>query len=264
MSLSVAHAGLSHRGLVRQENEDNWSAHPELGLYIVSDGLGGELSGALASKIVVEALPEMLGARADVLADLSGGRALRAVKEALTELSAQVFAQTHGEPGLEGMGATVVLALVRPQKALIAHMGDSRAYLFRQGRLKPLTKDHSVVQLLVEAGEISGEEAVRHPARGQVTRSVGMEGEPLPEAKVVAVRPGDRLLLCTDGLTGMLNDEEIQRVLGREAQPQAVCEALVQTALSNGGRDNVTVVVVDLPPHPGGNQSARRRQGPPK
>lgn len=264
MSPSMTHAGSSHRGLVRKENEDNWSAHPELGLYIVSDGLGGEFAGTLASKIVVEALPEMLSERADALKDLLGGKAARAVKGTLAELSAQVFAQTHGEPGLEGMGATVVLALVRPQKALIAHMGDSRAYLFRGERLRQLTKDHSVVQLLVDAGEISTEEAAGHPARGQVTRSVGMEGEPLPEAKVIAVRPGDRLLLCTDGLNGMLSDGEIQRVLGREGQPQVACDALVQAALDSGGKDNVTVVVIYLPPRPNGDRSADWRQGLPK
>jgi len=258
---ALTHAGLSHRGCVREENEDNWCAHPELGLYIVSDGLGGECAGALASRVVVDALPEMLRARARALSELSGERAVRVVKEVLVELSAQVSAQTHGEAGLEGMGATVVLALVRGQKALIAHMGDSRAYLFRHGRLRLLTKDHSVVQLLVEAGEISKSEADRHPARGQVTRSVGMEGEPLPEARVVAFRAGDRLLLCTDGLTGMLSDEGIERSLAQETQPQAACRALVESALSNGGKDNVTAVVVDMPSGPNQLQGQSHRQG---
>lgn len=261
MSFFIKHAGATHQGLVRERNEDHWRAVPELGLYIVSDGLGGEFAGALASQVVVEALPAMLRERMAGIEDLASPGARKQIKAVLTELSTQIHEQTHGEAGMEGMGATVVMALVRKGKALIAHMGDSRAYLLRLGRLKPLTKDHSVVRLLVDAGEISLEEAASHPARGQVTRSVGMEGEPLPEARVVAVRPGDRLLLCTDGLTGMVNDEEIQLVLGQEAQPQAACEALVQAALGNGGKDNVTVVVVDLPPDSGDNQSVRSRQG---
>lgn len=246
MNLSICHAGSSHRGLVRKDNEDNWSADTGQGLYIVSDGIGGEFAGALASKIVVETLPGMIRARSELIEDLPARKASRAIKEVLTELSTRVHEEARGQPGQEGMGATVVLAVIRQTKALIAHMGDSRGYLLRRGRMKLLTKDHSVVQLLVDAGEISAKEVAGHPARGRITRSVGMEGEPLPEAKLVSVQPSDRLLLCTDGLTGMLKDSEIQDILAREGQPQAACDALIQVALSNGGKDNVTTIVVDL------------------
>jgi protein phosphatase len=246
VSLLVQHSGATHRGLVREKNEDQWIAVPELGLYVVSDGLGGEFAGALASKIVVEALPEMIRARTDVLRDLSSGKASRAIKEALVELSIQVFDQTHGQPGLEGMGATVVLALIRQTRVLIAHMGDSRAYLLRRGRLKLLTKDHSVVQLLVDAGEISQAETASHPARGRVTRSIGMEGEPLPKVRVVEVQPGDRLLLCTDGLTGMVGVETIRSILKQDSDPEPTCRQLIQAALDSGGEDNVTSVVVAI------------------
>ena len=197
----------------------------------------------------------MLRTHADVLRELPKRTASRVVKHALRELSAEVYSQTCGQPGLEGMGATVVLALIRQSRALIAHMGDSRAYRLRRGRLKLLTKDHSIVQLLVHAGEISPEEAAVHSARGRVTRSVGMEGEPLPEAKLVTVQPNDRLLLCTDGLTSMLKDEEIRNILAREGQSQAASDTLVQAALRNGGEDNVTVIVVDLLLGTGGDAS---------
>jgi PPM family protein phosphatase len=246
VNLSISHAGSSDRGLVRKENEDNWFADPEQSLYIVSDGLGGEFAGALASKIVVETLPEMIRAQKEIVEELPPRKASRAIKAVLAELSTRINEETRGQPGLEGMGATVVIALIRPPKALIAHMGDSRAYLLRREHLKRLTQDHSVIQLLMDAGEISLEEATTHPARGQVTRSVGMEGEPLPEARLVTVQPNDRILLCTDGLTGMLGDQEILDILHSELVPQAACQCLINAANKAGGKDNVTAVVLDI------------------
>ena len=245
MRLTVKHAGLSDRGRVRESNEDNWAADPKQGLYIVSDGLGGQFAGALASKVVVESLPELIRERLADTEDLAEPHVAEQLRAILCHLSEQVYEQTHGEPGLEGMGATVVLALIRNSKALVAHMGDSRAYRLRSGQLEQLTKDHSLVQLLIDTGDISPEEAATHPARGQVTRSVGMEGEPLPEVQVTGVVPGDRLLLCTDGLTGMLPDGGIAAILKRRKGPRTTCKHLVQAALDAGGKDNITVVVVD-------------------
>ena len=244
MTLKLEHAGLSDRGYVRERNEDNWSADPDQGLYIVSDGLGGEFAGEVASKIVAEALPALLRERMAGVEGLVVPSAKKQLKAVLSELSTQVYDQTHGEPGMEGMGATVVMVMIRDGKALVAHMGDSRAYRLRRGRLKKLTKDHSIVQLLIDAGEIIPEEAATHPARGQVTRSVGMAGEPLPEVHRTEVRAGDRLMLCTDGLTGLVGDDTIRSVLGQESDPSRACERLIQAALDSGGRDNVTAVVI--------------------
>jgi len=246
VTLLIEHAGLTDRGLVREENEDNWSAVLDQGLFIVSDGMGGHFGGAVASKIVVEALPELLRKRMAGIEDLAGSKAAKRVEGVLAELSVQVREQTRGEPGLEGMGATVVLAMVRGYQALIAHMGDSRAYLLRAGRLRQLTKDHSIVQLLVDAGEITSQEALTHPARGQVTRSVGMEGEALPEVDHLDLEPGDRLLLCTDGLTGMLGDREIEAILCGGGSPKDACRQLVDAANGAGGKDNVTALVLNI------------------
>ena len=246
MRLTVKHAGLSDRGRVRESNEDNWAADPKQGLYIVSDGLGGQFAGALASKIVVEVLPKLVRERLEDAGDLADPQAAEQLQAILCDLSQQVYEQTHGEPGLEGMGATVVLALIRGGNVLVAHMGDSRAYRLREGHLEQLTKDHSIVQLLIETGDIRPEEAARHPARGQVTRSVGMEGEPLPEVQMIDVVAGDRLLLCTDGLTGMLADDDIANMVGPGLSAQEACRHLIEAALDAGGEDNITVLVVDV------------------
>lgn len=241
--IRVTHAALTDRGRVRRRNEDNWSADAAAGLYVVSDGLGGHSAGELASKIVVEALPLLLKERLPPSGDLIN--AVKPASGALRDLSRQVYEQTRGEPGLEGMGATVVLAVVRGAQALIVHLGDSRAYRFHNGRLGRLTNDHSVVQLLIDYGEITPDEARTHPARGCVTRSVGMAGEPVPECRLVELQPGDRLLLCTDGLVGMLVDEEISRILAAGGELEAVCRRLVDAANEAGGRDNVTVLMLE-------------------
>ena len=246
MTFNIEYAALSDRGRVREENQDNWGAYPGDGLYIVSDGLGGEFAGALAAKIVVEVLPLLLRQHMAEIQDLGDRRAAKSIKLALSELSRQVSEQTSGEPGLEGMGATVVLLLIRNGKALVAHMGDSRAYRLRRGRLSLLTKDHSIVQMLLDRGEISREELGVHPARGQVTRSVGMDGEPLPNVRRVDVRQDDRFMLCTDGLTGMLGDGDICQILKSTSDPRLSAQQLINAANGAGGKDNITALVLQI------------------
>jgi len=246
----IRYAGLSDRGLVRENNEDNWSADDSQGLFIVSDGVGGQLAGELASQIVVQALPVLLRERLAGIGDLSDVKASELIIGALCELSNRVRSEAKGEAGIEGLGATVVLALIRDASAMIAHMGDSRAYLLRGGKLRQLTNDHSIVQLLIERGEIAQKQAHTHPSRGQLTRSVGMAGEPLPEAQFVALEPGDRLLLCTDGLTGMLAHKRIHAILDGGLEPETACQRLIDKAKAAGGHDNITAVVIDFVPAP--------------
>ncbi len=243
MKVAIDCAGLSDRGRVRDENDDSWCIAPEDGLLLVSDGMGGRAGGRVASKIVVEALPELLRERPGEVKDLMTREAREGIEAAVADLSRQLRQQTRDAPGLEGMGATVVLALVRGSHALIAHLGDSRAFLLREERLRQLTRDHGVVQLLLDAGEIESAEAVEHPARGQLTRYVGMDGEALPDFRLLDLEPEDRLLLCTDGLTGMLGDEEIAGLLERAGKPDEACWNLVDAANRSGGADNVTALV---------------------
>lgn len=245
---ALRHAGLSDRGRVRGRNEDRWAADAERGLFVVSDGIGGARAGELASEIVVEALPALIFERLSELENPAGPEGLERVTAALAELSDELREESAGKLGLEGMGATVVLALVDDRAALIAHMGDSRAYLWREHTLKLLTRDHSLVQALIDAGEITVEQAADHPARGQLTRHVGMQGDPLPEARRLELRAGDRLLLCTDGLTGMLDDPMLLLILNEQPDPQGACRALVGAANEAGGADNITALVVSYAP----------------
>lgn len=246
MTHRFTYAGLSDRGRVRKENEDNWVADPEYGLFVVSDGMGGQFAGALAAKIVVETLPPLIKERMKNLKNRKTSAARKLITAALADLSHQVRNQSQGQPGLEGMGATVVLALIRGAHALIAHMGDSRAYLLRRGRLQQLTRDHSIVQLLIDDGKITREEALRHPARGQLTRYVGMTGDALPEARSLDLRRGDRLLLCTDGLTDMVADTKLLSILKKTLVPKTACRHLIAAANAAGGRDNITAVTISF------------------
>lgn len=251
-------AGLTEVGKVRPQNQDRFVFALEDGLFIVSDGMGGQQAGELASRAVVEVLPRLVKRH---LAEVGSGGPREveiALRDAVLALSQQLRDETVHEDGLSGMGATVVLAVIRDcsspstrtaatvdRLAHIAHMGDSRAYLSRAGELEQLTDDHSIIGILLRNGEITLEEAEGHPAKGQLSRYVGMTGEVYPDVRTVAIQEGDRLLLCTDGLTGMLPSEVIAALLAKRPTPQTACDALVGAANAAGGEDNITAVVID-------------------
>ncbi|MBV6340007.1 Stp1/IreP family PP2C-type Ser/Thr phosphatase [Candidatus Magnetobacterium casense] len=245
MTHTISYAGLTDKGRIRKRNEDNWSVDPEKGVYIVSDGMGGHAAGDLASRLVVEMLPILLNKRMKDVTALNSAKATEQLNVALTELNEQVRSVSKSKPGLSGMGATVVLLLVRDMTALLAHMGDSRAYLLRNGKFKQMTMDHSVIQVLINSGEITPEEASTHPARGKITRCIGMAGDALPETMLLELKPGDRILLCSDGLTGMLTDNTIMDIISEYSDNKAACQALIDSANNAGGLDNITVVLVD-------------------
>jgi serine/threonine protein phosphatase PrpC len=194
----------------------------------------------------VAALPSLVRQQFDNVTGLPRSRAKRRMAKAIALLSTQLHQQTQNEPGLEGMGSTVACALVRDNLVLVAHMGDSRAYRFRGGRLKQLTKDHSLIRLLLESGDITHEEAAAHPARGRLTRNIGMEGEPLPQTRLLTFKPGDVLLLCTDGLTGTLSDPQIESILNESSPLEKQCHRMVDAANQAGGTDNITVLLLSL------------------
>lgn len=246
---NVISAGISHPGRVRTNNEDHWAADPTAGLYTVSDGMGGHVAGELASQIVVQLLPALLRQRMNE-APAPAGQAERArvewLKSALCSLSGHVHRHAQKEPTLAGMGSTVVTAWIDGPAAVIGHLGDSRAYHYRNGRLEQLTHDHSVVQVLIDSGEITPEQALDHPASHCLTRNVGMAGEPLPEVRLIELRDEDVLLLCTDGLSGMVGDPSLAAILERASTPAAACEQLVDAANAAGGQDNITAVVLRI------------------
>lgn len=238
-------AGLSDQGLVRLQNEDHWYADAEQGVFIVSDGMGGRVAGELAARIVIEVFPSYIVQQLGDLHDLTTPVATDIVQATLVELSDLIYKESSKRPDFFGMGATLVLALIRKTHALIAHVGDSRAYLWRQEQLIRLTKDHSLMQTLLDLGQISPEEAASHPARSQITQFIGMADAIVPEIQGFALHSGDRLLLCTDGLTGMVPDDSIAEILHAHPLPEQACRQLIAAANAAGGKDNSTVVIVD-------------------
>jgi len=246
VTLKLSYAGGSEQGRVRKQNEDRWTADAGQGLFLVSDGVGGHCAGALASRIVVETMPELIRARLPDKTHSLNDSAVKIVCKSVCDLCSTLQVQTEHEPGLDGMGATVVMLLIRGERALVAHLGDSRAYLLRQSRLRRLTNDHSLVQLLLDRHEIDADEAAEHPARGRLTQYVGMTGTPLPEARLVQLRAGDRLLLCSDGLTGMIADNEILEIMEKQANLRKTCDELILSANALGGTDNITALVIDV------------------
>lgn len=243
MSHQIQFAGKTDRGRVRERNEDAWAAQTETGVFVVSDGMGGHMGGDVASSLVVDTFPELvqdhLGNNA---LDMPGSAA--ALRQCVVELSNALRDEGASQPTLHGMGATIVAAVVREGKALIVHMGDSRAYLFRDGHLEMLTSDHSLAEILIASGDITETEAAGHPSRHQITRYVGMAEEPLPETRLVALEEGDQLLLCSDGLHGGVVAQRIGEILGAGDALEEKCERLIAAANEVGGEDNITALLV--------------------
>ena len=195
MTLRREHAGLTDQGRARTDNQDRWYADATRRTVLVADGMGGGPAGGLAAEVVVDALPRVLRKLMGQLEERPSPAAVEGrLCSAIVELSDRLLAESRGEPGLAGMGSTVVVAVATDQHVLVAHMGDSRAYLLRGRRLEQLTRDHTIVQLLIESGDIRPEEAAEHPAQGQLTRFVGMTGEALPETHSC---PGSREICCS-------------------------------------------------------------------
>lgn len=249
LTLPLRWSAASDIGKVRDENQDVFFVGDELALFLVSDGIGGHQGGALASKIIAEDLPVIIDTGLDKLRAHSP-RAIRSLfKKAVVEQSKQLQMEGTSETGYRGMGATLVMALLRDNRAYIANVGDSRLYLFRKGRLSQRSRDHSVVAGLLRQGRIEPMEAENHFAQGQLTHYVGMEEKTFAYVRTFMLKEGDRLLLCTDGLTDMIGDGNIAMILQREVDCQAACEALVSAANAAGGYDNVTVLVIDWLAH---------------
>lgn len=242
MTHELAFAGLTDPGPVRQGNEDRWHADAESGLFVVADGLGGHAAGGAAAQIVVDALPALIRRRRDRLADRNAGAILAS---SISQLGATIWRDSHGRAGVDGMGSTVVAALYFRNAFWIAHLGDSRACLLRHGVLDRLTRDHTPMGLATLSPV---EEARVHPALKGLTGYVGMANAPEPDVVRLQALPGDRLLLCSDGVHGMLDDIRIGSLLEQAATPAQACENLVAAANAAGGRDNVTAVVVAVLP----------------
>lgn len=261
--IALDFAGQSNPGRVRSENQDRWVADPKQDLFLVADGMGGTAGGKLAADIVAEVLPRLIQQRLPASADPASPAAVKQVVDALAEVSERLHAASLERVGVQGMGSTAVLALVRNGKALIVHLGDSRAYLLHAQRLSQLTRDHSLAQELLDHGAIAENDVPSHFST-RLTRFVGMEGKSVPEARIVQLAPGDRLLLCSDGLSQPLGAQRLGEIASRQGTPAEICQSLVAAANEAGGADNITVVLVAVSPSSntaanGGCQSQEER-----
>ncbi len=238
-------AAETHIGKVRDENQDTFFADPHVPVFLVSDGMGGHRGGALASKIISEDLPVMIENALHRLR-IGTARAIRALlNRAIAEQSRQLHLEGTSETGFKDMGATIVIALLRQDRCFIANVGDSRAYLLRNGRLRQLTRDHSVISELIEKGRLRPENAENHHAQGQITRYIGMERKARSHVRSFALKKADRILLCTDGLTDLLGDNAIAKILKTSAEPETACKTLVAAANKAVGHDNTTTMIID-------------------
>ncbi len=245
MTKNLTCYGHTDKGRVRKKNEDNLLLDIDGGIFIVSDGMGGHAAGELASQLVVERLPELLKQRLKGTLNISSPSTIKHIENAVNELNEYVNDYARSKPGLSGMGATIVMMLVNGQDSIISHLGDSRAYLFRDGRIRLLTKDHSLIQALLDTGEITPKDVPQHPARGKITRCIGMPGEITPESQPLRLKQGDRIILCSDGLTGMLPDRYIAKCLEEYVDQAKLVKLLIDAANNAGGVDNITVLSVD-------------------
>jgi protein phosphatase len=230
---------------MREVNEDRCLAAVEQGLLMVADGMGGEYAGGRAAELIVELLPGLLREHLAQLPDPSSHRIELALKDASLELNQRMRQASASLETMRKMGATLALVLVRGADAHVAHMGDSRIYGVRGGRMERLTHDHSVVSVLVRRGAITRAQARSHPMRGRLSRYVGMGGSTAADVRTVPWQPGDRLALCSDGLTDGLTDEQIQKILAAHGDLLPACHALVDAANKANGRDNITVLLAE-------------------
>ena len=235
---------LSDPGRHRTNNEDVCLASLEQGLLLVSDGMGGEAAGELASRYVAEWLPRLLEEHTGDV-DRSDTSAMQeAISDAVRVLNHRLRSESSALTDGAKMGATLTMGLCAPPRLYVAHLGDSRAYILRAGRLIRLTHDHSVVGTLLERGIITPDQAVGHPMRGQLTRYVGMGGNAGPDVTRTRPEAGDLIVLCTDGLTDEISEERACELLTEADGLSAACRALVDEANRMGGGDNITVMLV--------------------
>jgi protein phosphatase len=219
-------------GQVREGNEDAILINDPL--YAVADGMGGHRGGEVASNLALQTVEQMFAERQGTLT------------EQVERANRAVFERSQSDRDVSGMGTTLTAALIEGGAVRLAHVGDSRAYLFRGGKLQLLTEDHTLVHRMVVEGEITETEAENHPHRSVLTRALGVEGDVRVDETNVAVQEGDRLLLCTDGLTGMLSEDEIESILQDVRDPQEAVDRLVREANRAGGIDNITAVIIDF------------------
>ncbi|MEY4069203.1 MAG: hypothetical protein RLZZ332_1539 [Actinomycetota bacterium] len=239
--MKVVWGAATHVGMLRQQNEDAFIAQDDL--FVVADGMGGHNAGEVASALAIESMKR---------AAVGGFSSQESVVAGVNAANAAIHAASGGQSDQRGMGTTLAAVIPlpahgdEPQRMVVTNVGDSRVYLWRAGELKQVSVDHSYVQELLSEGLVTAEEARVHPRRNIVTRALGIEGDVNADVWVVPMLVGDRYVVCSDGLVDEVDDAELAGIVGGNHSAQIVAQQLVDAANSNGGRDNITVVVVDV------------------
>ncbi|WP_041453305.1 Stp1/IreP family PP2C-type Ser/Thr phosphatase [Anaeromyxobacter dehalogenans] len=248
--LTIAAHGVTDVGRRRDHNEDAFLVDPALGLYVVADGMGGHAGGGTASRLAVETIQESVRAARDGSPEVFEGangvedsRLPDLLREAVEAACARIFQTAQGDPGLAGMGTTVTAALIDGRVAFVAHVGDSRCYLLREGRIYQVSEDHSLVNEQLKAGTISADEAKHSRFKNIITRSVGFEAQVQVDLMGIELEGGDALVICCDGLSNLVDDDEILQIVDECPIDEAPAR-LVALANDRGGDDNITVIVI--------------------
>lgn len=247
MSLSLRFAAGSHKGMIREGNEDSGYAGPRL--LAIADGMGGQAAGEVASSEVISTLVQLDD-------DVPGSDILTSLGTAVQRANDQLRVMVEEDPQLEGMGTTLTALLWTGQRLGLVHVGDSRAYLLRDGVLTQITQDHTWVQRLVDEGRITEEEAGTHPQRSLLMRALGSGDHVEPDLSIREVRAGDRYLICSDGLSGVVSHQTLEETLGNYQGPHETVQELIQLALRGGGPDNITCIIADVLDVDGGDTLA--------
>lgn len=237
MSLSLRFAAGSHKGMIREGNEDSGYAGPRL--LAIADGMGGQAAGEVASSEVISTIVALDD-------DVPGSDILTSLGTAVQRANDQLRMMVEEDPQLEGMGTTLTALLWTGQRLGLVHVGDSRAYLLRDGVLTQITQDHTWVQRLVDEGRITEEEATTHPQRSLLMRALGSGDHVEPDLSIREVRAGDRYLICSDGLSGVVSHQTMEDTLASYQGPQETVQQLIELALRGGGPDNITVIIADV------------------
>lgn len=237
MSLSLRFAAGSHKGMIREGNEDSGYAGPRL--LAIADGMGGQAAGEVASSEVISTIVSLDD-------DIPGSDILTSLGSAVQRANDQLLQMVQEDPQLEGMGTTLTALLWTGQRLGLVHVGDSRAYLLRDGVLTQITQDHTWVQRLVDEGRITEEEATTHPQRSLLMRALGSGERVEPDLSIREVRVGDRYMICSDGLSGVVSHQTLEDTLAGYQAPHETVQELIQLALRGGGPDNITCIVADV------------------
>ena len=232
------------KGKLRTVNEDSMLCMDDIGFYMVADGVGGHNSGEIASRLAVELTKAYLTASPPDSVEES--ELPDFFKQCLHEVNKEIYQRAASVKENAGMATTAVMLLLRQEKAYIVNIGDSRAYLIRQGRIRRITEDHTYVNELLKQGRISKAEALVHPKRNMITRALGSEETTIPDIYQRDLIRGDRIMLCTDGLYNEVDDENICALAESKSHPEELVLALIRRACDNGGKDNITVCCVEI------------------